>query len=1536
MAWQITLPQEQAQQPQQSGKWQITLPQEQQPETRDTVGEGEALLRGGGDLLASQGDLLTKIGGAFPTMADAVQSAVTGDLTTSRQDAFFDFMQPAIQQTERAKDYYAIDPEQEQLQTREVAGKEIPTGAIAHGTGTVAAALPSILAMGGPSSLGGTAMSNIVRGMAGMTGIAEPMAANRYEQLAESGVDTDTARNAMITNQVGLHAMGAVPAAVPGGIGKRVLTGAGINVPLGMGIRGAEREVLEEYPDQQPEVMDTEAIAVDTILGMLFGGVFGGRGRGSPRARAGAEGGEPAPTAEPPRDPQFEADLAEYADALEANGINDPNDPRARSVIEMIYRRKQREAERRPGQNERQSETITERIEAGEEHPAAQPWVGREGQAPPRILQGQPPAPDAATRPAINPEDTGAVEGRRRYEQPPEPAPEQEAVPRPQEQAPEQGEAPLTHHRIDPVLEGRTIDEAATNAKLPPVPDGHTRVYRAWSPTERFEDVFNVEGMEDFAPGAREGRFYTDDLRYADYFRDAYGRDARLEYVDVPDNILATGQVRPNEFVLDIPEGTPDATQARNVARDGEQQYQGAGRLVQEQGPARQQPPEVDGRGGEAGRGDSLRQEAGEPEAIARESYTTEQEAMADQGFRMGVDKDVEFTPDEIESILNEFAAEGTQPVRGQEGVTRDQEIESGRPTGARETEPAAAETAPAPRAPETGVDTGGQRPEGEAGRDRGTGRQTEGAGREETTGRGNEGEPGPGGGTRLYSNPFDPELVQQNLGKPVRKIVKRESDQFRRELKEFKHWYNQDQPLNHKSAVRSVGDVGRVLMYANRGVLRDVMTARYPNVKELKQLADMLSTDPGSGRLIDQPYEWAVQQNSMSFMNRMANALGRERNTEMDIEVGDILAGRKRMNTSTEAGKKAERLRNVLNEFHRYVKNAGVDFGFTRDYFPRMTDLDAVQADPDGAKAAAEKAYRDIGLDSETAKMAAEEWFERVTGIKHGQLAVASLQSKFTKGRRWTARADQIMADYLVRDPREVLPTYIRQMARKAEFTRRFGENGEKLDEIFAALARQGVHPKDMGIIRAAVDSSLGLQTGSKATDVGGAVSWLQTVGAIRLLPRAVIPSMAEAYTIGIQAQSPRAGFKAFMDSYRFLFGGGGADAADVWRGSEMMGIVGDAVTQQMIAARFGGGMMSQTQQKLLGGFFRATGLHQITEAQRVAGVRIGYGFITRLINDVVVDNVLVGDKRAQSSQALLNDLGISPEDAARIKDWLGDDAAAFPKVEKLMGDTHEAQVLRQALQRFSIQSVQAPMAVDRPRYANDPVGRLAYGITSFIYGFQRNVLRRTGKQVYKALSDPSLTMADRMQYMSSLVGLSILAGMQMAVSEGRERLLNAETHAERSEIEKIFLGVSRAGLTGAADPIIQAFVALRYQRPLASLMTGPYLTAYLEDMQTFGNLLIRNTETTNTAEHNALRSFYHGIMAPTLASMVSLTPAGPILRIGYGVGLHAFTSPQAARDFADVSVGEKGAETGPAARPSTREGTGTREGTREGLSTR
>jgi hypothetical protein len=100
----------------------------------------------------------------------------------------------------------------------------------------------------------------------------------------------------------------------------------------------------------------------------------------------------------------------------------------------------------------------------------------------------------------------------------------------------------------------KNLNVPKTTESLPKLQEGQTRLYRASSPTIKHSDVWKRKVYEESNPNKLPGKFYTTDLKYADYYRETYGKDASISYVDVPTKSLSGKQSPANtaEYILEL------------------------------------------------------------------------------------------------------------------------------------------------------------------------------------------------------------------------------------------------------------------------------------------------------------------------------------------------------------------------------------------------------------------------------------------------------------------------------------------------------------------------------------------------------------------------------------------------------------------------------------------------------------------------------------------------------------------------------------------------------------------------------------------------------------------------------------------------------------------------------------------------------------------------------------------------------------------------------------------------------------------------
>ena len=681
------------------------------------------------------------------------------------------------------------------------------------------------------------------------------------------------------------------------------------------------------------------------------------------------------------------------------------------------------------------------------------------------------------------------------------------------------------------------------------------------------------------------------------------------------------------------------------------------------------------------------------------------------------------------------------------------------------------------------------------------------------------------------------------------------------------------------------------------------------------KLVDDMGATDPGSGRVVRAGFQQAAEERSRTLGNRLRNTLAPLGD---DVEalgrVRDLLTGgTPRGMTSTEQVI-ARRLRNLLDEHHAWLTkmlgSAERELGYVRGkYFPRRYNAEKVQADLAGFTADAETLYRSAGLEPDIARLAADEWANRLLGVGTGSARYGDTPtSSFTKGRTLPPNADEVMRRWLVTDPREALAAYFENSTRHAEFVSRFGPNAEKFTAAVQAIQRAGATPTEAAIINRAFAAATGTAQGA-GHPTTGLLSWAQMWGMNQLLTRAIFSSAVEPMSVGIRSGNLRDSFTALGNTWRRFL------TPDSWRGSalkmeteraEMLGVLGDATREMMMAARVEGQNVTDAHARRINQMLTLTGQNRLFAASRIAASRIAEHTITRMVRDA-------SDARAPR---FLAEVGMDADTTALGRAWL-DKHDGRPPVSEMIADTPEANAYRTAVNRFVNESVINPIAVDKPVGANErhPLAQLGYGIMSFQYAFTRNVLIRTFKQAGDAFG-ANMTAGERAALLVPIGGLIALSAAQMGMSNVRDAIFNRQAKQERPPFISMLLALDRAGMFGNLSPLVNLVTSAKYERDASGALAGPYVGTMLRQAGDLGPGLLPqsmggpNSPNTNNAEWAAVRAAWGLIAAPTAVAVLAASPMPAWLKPVAGAGAMYVGSSDMSRTVATTVAGPRQAQ--------------------------
>ena len=561
-------------------------------------------------------------------------------------------------------------------------------------------------------------------------------------------------------------------------------------------------------------------------------------------------------------------------------------------------------------------------------------------------------------------------------------------------------------------------------------------------------------------------------------------------------------------------------------------------------------------------------------------------------------------------------------------------------------------------------------------------------------------------------------------------------------------------------------------------------------------------------------------------------------------------------------------------------------------------------------------------GLRPFYATAAGKDFHNRIVLRNGSDPSVNGVQGSFAKKRSLPAEADVFLADFYL-NPIEAIMEYIPATARYTEYNARFGshlipkgkgsnDGRDFLDYSLEEALLGGMKPHEAREVATVVKMITG-RYGGQDDLLSKSFNTLNTYGTMALLPRAVLSSVAEPITAAIQTGDVKDGFKNFAYSFDGLLATKNARERKQYFSqlANVLGVIDLPQSGDIIANRVGGVSEEDAKNtKRLGLFFQRTFLTGITNAQRRASMRIGLQYIIGLSKQYQENkqsNDPSQNKMKTEAESSLMDFGISPENMSKFTEYasnLNRDEKGFYDISKIMeasGDlTDTGRMFAVAVGRFVDQTIQDPKIVDRPKWAETPVGRSVFGIQSFIAAFQRNVLEMSAKRAVRDFKQAGAAAGTARLGKKMVLPLASLYIAHTLVSATREAVFNPERWEEEREKGTLIkylmtLGISRSGMTGRLDPIVNGFVSLKYRADLSNVVVGATASMYLHAIQRIAGLAAdSNSKNTPTAEYQAARGIYD-IIVPALMGLATVNPyAGAVVGGTLGLSNMVITSPR------------------------------------------
>lgn len=381
---------------------------------------------------------------------------------------------------------------------------------------------------------------------------------------------------------------------------------------------------------------------------------------------------------------------------------------------------------------------------------------------------------------------------------------------------------------------------------------------------------------------------------------------------------------------------------------------------------------------------------------------------------------------------------------------------------------------------------------------------------------------------------------------------------------------------------------------------------------------------------------------------------------------------------------------RKLAPQILRQYRKAGIDIGdLGPNYFPRVWDMTKIENDRTGFI----DALRRAGVAQDVAETAANSILHGGDVSPDSDLRIPAFDSR--KERVLPRDLPYaVIKNYLQEDAGATMQAYVRQAARRLEYAKRFGPNGEWLENAFSAAYQQGATKEEIAQAKQVVDGQLGN---------GGAIdprwqkvnSWAIATANVSLLSLNFLNSLIDPLGLAIRSGNMDEAWAGFRDGFKDMKKWLKEDPAlftDADREAMLFGTVlaGDSATGSVSDVDGGA-------KKVNDALFKYNLVEGWTKTQRVLATQGAFKFIEAHLG-----------KSGEQSQRFMRELNLTEKDVQRTKEGY---IIRDPSNEKLTDAVH----------RYVDSCVLKPNRSMRPAWANDPHFAVLWHLKSFSYAFDK-----------------------------------------------------------------------------------------------------------------------------------------------------------------------------------------------------------------------
>jgi uncharacterized protein YciW len=630
-------------------------------------------------------------------------------------------------------------------------------------------------------------------------------------------------------------------------------------------------------------------------------------------------------------------------------------------------------------------------------------------------------------------------------------------------------------------------------------------------------------------------------------------------------------------------------------------------------------------------------------------------------------------------------------------------------------------------------------------------------------------------------------------------------------------------------------------------GKLTDTVDSRFRDSGNpyLVKIIDKFNNDV-NGTSKELGFFAAVAQSRNRLLNKLGETL---KNTNPDV----LRAAVDELQQQTKPGsiadpevrKVVEDVRDTLEKLYRYMDRKGVlntegkPLGYLRDYFPRVWSIDKLVSDGDKfvadlikhhSKELAAMAPKGVSVDDvarsilngilsnsgtvdeATATPLTEE--QRLLGYTPAMNAANIRLLKFLD--------PKVFSQYEQKDLVATMTQYIHQAAKRAEYSERFGSNGDGLSQLmedainydidkrmsekygreYLTLKQRGTDEavmearfpgqaqerarvevqavKDFQTYRAGVQALEGTLGHDITPGLRKLNSTLMTYQNIRVLPLAVLSSFIDPLGIMVRGGEMKHAYKAFTRGVKEVIKGwkgeqSGAEDADVAL-AELMGTLEPSSYLDSLGQTYGSMYMTGGARRANDILFRINGMEGWNRAMRTQATLAAMDFIKSL-----------KEKPGPHTERYLKELGLTADDIVIKEDGSLD-------------LTSKDKRLQFAIMRWVDGAVLRPNAAQRPAWASNPKFALLFHLNQYTYSFQKVILERMYSEAKHGNYDPAMVAVAG--YIPVMLAANIVRAFIQGGGEEPDWMKGQD-----SLVDWVKRAVQGAGLLGVSGMISEKF---------------------------------------------------------------------------------------------------------------------------------